>query len=173
MGKINMEPFVKVYIGIDPGLTGAIAMIRSTDKFTPPMIKVWKTPVISGMVDAAEVASILSEFTKGYTPLCCIEKAQAMPKQGVVGVFTYGKGYGQLIACLQIEAIPFYEIPPGTWKKKYSLIKQPKSVSVKVASQLFPSMTKSLYGPRGGLNDGVAEALLLADYCRRIGIGDI
>ena len=39
-----------------------------------------------------------------------------------------------------------------------------KSMSVKLAEQLFPNLKSQLYGPRGAALDGRAEALLIAYY---------
>ena len=92
-----------------------------------------------------------------------------MPKQGVVGVFNYGIGYGAIRAALQIGMYPFQEITPMKWKKEFALIKKEKEDSVAVAHQLFPN-APLFRDKRGGgkvILHGRAEALLMAEYCRR------
>jgi hypothetical protein len=75
-------------------------------------------------------------------------------------MFNYGVGYGAYLGILTALEIPFQEVRPQTWKKAYSLNSE-KSRSIIVAQQLFP-------GADIGKKDGRAEALLLAEYARRI-----
>lgn len=143
-----------IYIGIDPGQMGAIGFISSR----PDVEDMPKT--ISSLYNLLK-----DQEPEAYQYFCIVEQAQPMPKQGVKGVFTYGVGYGKLLAILEILQIPYQTIHPSIWKKEFSLIKKDKKASVKVAQQLFPGI--EFYTPRGRMLDGRAEALLLAEYARR------
>ena len=91
-----------------------------------------------------------------------------MPGQGVKSMFNYGKSYGAVLASLDISKVPYQEIQPQRWKKEFNLIKKTKYDAAAVAAKLFPDLPKYIfYGPRGGLLDGRAEALLIAEYGRR------
>lgn len=143
-----------VIIGIDPGKQGGIAIKNGEEVIAYDM------PIMpNGEIDACYIATVFSQFSEA---VCVIEKAQAMPQQGVVSVFNYGRGFGKLQALLEIHQFSFLEIPPMKWKKHYGLVNKSKAESVTLAQKLFPKIP--LYTPRGRKLDGKAEALLLMNY---------
>lgn len=151
------------YIGIDPGKKGGICIISKNN------IECIKMPINSiGEMDNKKIFSIFEKYRYygGFTSIfCLIEKAQSMPKQGAVGTFNYGKGYGALLAILDILMIPFEQIRPQKWKKEYSLIGATKKESVALAEKLCPKIKFRTI--RDALIDGMAEAFLIAEYARR------
>lgn len=166
------------YIGIDPGLTGAICIISTG--VAPVCIPM---PLLASGedVDAKSISSIIHSQTGSGGVFVVIEKSQAMPGQGVTSMFSYGRTYGKLLGVLEIMGVPFEEIHPTKWKKATGLVidknpkdsanekkKKLKAASAALAIKLFPSCRKDILGPRGGIKDGIAEALLLAEYGRRI-----
>lgn len=144
-----------IVFGIDPGKNGAVAWIN-TEYHTSNAIKMPD--------DELEISSFIHEQAQNTTSLCYIEKAQSMPKQGIVSVFNYGKHYGKLIAILRLIGIPFYEVASQTWKKNMGLTHE-KSLSIIRARQLFPHLSDLL---KTKSSDGIAEALLLAEYGRKM-----
>ena len=153
----------KLTIGIDPGQKGAIAIIQG--QFC---IDIKDMPLMPNHeVDANELYRYLNmPEHRGYRT-AVIERSQPMPKQGVVSVFSYGRGYGAIVAVLQVLEIPFQEVPAMKWKKSFSLNRD-KGESVTKALELFPSLKQTVfYTPRGRMLDGRAEALLIAEYGRR------
>lgn len=151
-----------IFIGIDPGQMGAVAILHFYIDKTPRKPICFDMP--KNIIDLKKKIK-LEAVGLGVDIFCILEQAQPMPKQGVKGVFTYGQGYGKIKAVLEILQIPFQEIHPSIWKKEFSLIKKDKKASVKVAQQLFPNI--EFYTERGRMLDGRAEALLLAEYARR------
>lgn len=150
---------VDLYIGIDPGANGAIAVIDPKQEIF--MLQDWPG-------DETQAAKLMDKlFSKGTTGnlYAAIEKAQAMPKQGVVSMFKFGQNYGIWKGMLAAYGIPFREITPRTWQKGVISKAQDKKPAVAAAGRLFP--TAELYGPRGGKKDGRADALLIADWMRR------
>lgn len=170
-----------IYIGIDPGSTGAIGIIHSRSNRQ----EVYDIPIINKRVDFNELATILT-FSENNVK-CFIEKSQPMPGQGVVGVFNYGIHYGFLLAALISEEIPYEEITPQLWKKEFDLIiskeakaefsvteikNMAKARSVETAMNLFPKISEEFRRIKNRSNDytllhGRAEAILIAEYCRR------
>jgi len=148
------------FIGIDPGKTGAVAIIYR-DSYAAEDIPL----MAGGDVNVNELSNMFVLYTPERRVFCLIEKAQPMPKQGVVSVFNYGKHYGELMAWLKIMMISFQEISPNKWKREFQLLGKDKKESVAVCQKLFPEA--ELKTPRGRLLHGRAEALLLAEYARR------
>lgn len=144
-------------IGIDPGLSGAIALIRDGE-----YTEVWDMPTMgrgSGnkqQVNAAEVGKLLREC-----PPCMayIELVGAMPKQGVSSMFNFGKAAGAIYGALGALQFPVSEVTPQKWKKEFGLIGKEKDVARTMAQQIMPTAPLSLVK-----HGGRADALLIALY---------
>jgi crossover junction endodeoxyribonuclease RuvC len=167
---------MRTYVGVDPGKTGCMAVIRSEElfeKIQSPLIVFWDAEDLS-----LRIVSENLQLWQGNI-FVLLEKPQVMPKrkqwvggelvekevgQGAVGMLHYGIGYGKYLGMLEALKIPYGEIHPMSWKKEFMLIKQPKERSIEVARQLFPSAAERLTRKK---DHGRAEALLIAEYARR------
>lgn len=148
-----------VYIGIDPGKSGAIAVMTTDENNQPFRIRV-------AAFDETVYRDMLATCNDSRV-VCCIEKVGAMPGQGVVSMFNFGHNLGYSEGLLQANKIPYQLVPPATWKKEFSLIGKDKQASIEVCRRLFPH-TNLLATPRSRKeHDGIAEALLMAEYARR------
>lgn len=165
---------VDVYVGIDPGQAGGIAVLNRAGEI------VAVTPMPPTETDIADVFADLIERLGGDTTdvFAVIERVHSMPKQGVASSFKFGMGYGGLRMALVCNDIPFEDIPPQSWMKVLSIpsIKnqtkgeQKEKLRAK-AQQLFPKADVWKLGK--GKQMAVADALLLAEYCRRKRLGII
>jgi len=161
-------------IGIDPGLDGGRALITPSYNaivLDPPTLVVkgkGKKPSHKRLYHVSEIVKTLKCWKEQYAPLrCYIENVHSMPGQGVVAMFSMGRGLGMYEGVLHALEIPFEYVTPQAWKKlMLSGQNKEKDASVYKAMQLFPSA--ELKTPRGRLLDGRAEALLIAEYGRRI-----
>ena len=152
---------MKVYVGIDPGKTGAIAILHYPKNSREDVTTVETVFDVSfHETEDLEWDPGLIDFVEVFV---CIEKAQAMPKQGVVSMFNYGKSYGTIIGLLRALRKPYQEVSPRTWKKEFSLTHDKKE-SVAMAIKLFPGVADKLKLVK---HHNRAEALLIAEYARR------
>lgn len=144
----------RVYIGIDPGLSGAIAVISPNGAYAIPF-------------DEEEyVTTLKSCIDEKYAIRAVVEHVGAMPKQGVASTFKFGTNFGWIQGVLFALGIPYELVRPQKWKKEFSCTSD-KNTSVSVARRLFPSVSL-LATPRCNKpHDGMAEALLMAEYARR------
>ena len=141
-------------VGIDAGRKGAIAWIWNGEYCNSvPMSK-------DNLIDVIEALMATGEPVR-----VCLEKVHAMPKQGSVSMFTFGEGYGYIKGVLDTLHVPYQEIHPQKWKKEFSLSKD-KAESIEVCKQLFPTANLRPVGTRKD-QDGIAEAILMAEYARR------
>ena len=156
---MNNEP--TTFIGIDPGLSGGIAILDTETND----VQLYDMPVLTDgkkrHIDIQAVLRILRSVDNKST-FVGIENVNAMPGQGVTSMFTMGFGLGLLHACVSSCNYPFTRVQPQTWKKDYSLLKKDKQASIMKAKELFPEADITLKR-----HDGRAEALLIADYTRR------
>lgn len=166
----------KVFIGIDPGLSGAIAVITPEAYTTHdiPVLIIQKGKTEKRRYNNAEISRIIfsvmkSALEKKLSVEVWLEDVHAMPGQGVTSMFSMGRGMGTyegIIAGLNVASgieLPLHHISPITWKKKVMAGQgKEKDAAVYKAQQLFPNAV--LTTPRGRLLDGRAEALLIAYY---------
>ena len=82
------------------------------------------------------------------------------PADGVVSAFIFGRGVGAIKIALVAESIPFDEVTPHKWMTVMGcLTNGDKHISKQRAQQLFPTAK---------VTHAIADALLLAEYCRRV-----
>ena len=149
-----------VYIGIDPGKGGAIAIVSKTGFYSA---KDWPG-------DETLAAKIVRNWNLKYNiKLGIIEKVSAMPKQGSVSMFTFGTNYGVWRGILASFEIPFILVPPRTWQTK-KLDKKAgndtKERSLNTARRIFPKA--SLARKK---DNGRSDALLIALYAKEYDLG--
>ena len=147
-----------VYIGIDPGKNGGYAVINEMLIEEEVETFPWDDKAFTEKM--RECGCWRSEVR------CCLEKVGAMPGQGVTSMFTFGKSAGFIEGVLTALKISYQLVPPQTWKKAFSL-NASKLNSIEVCQKLFPEVdlyrTERCKKP----HDGMAEALLMAEYARR------
>lgn len=143
-----------IYIGIDPGKKGALAVI-DTEAPAPFAVPFSERGYLDVLRDTDSGKSIVA-----------LEKVAAMPGQGVTSMFNFGCGFGWIQGILEALRFPYELVPPQRWKKAFGVTSD-KHTSIRAAQRLFPGVSL-LASPRCRIeNDGMAEALLLAEYARR------
>ena len=144
-----------IYMGIDPGKNGGIAVLNGN---TVHPLKMPETP--------ADLLTWLTAFPQGT--IAVIEQVGGYAGQGQPGsaMFNFGKGVGHLEMALLACKIPFEQVTPQRWQKAMGISNRKKTETktqwknrIKAkAQQLFPGVDVTL---------AVADALLIAEYCRR------
>ena len=146
---------MKTYIGIDPGKSGAMAIMPASGE-----VKVIPFDAVKYSIALAQVHGEPNDV------MCCVEKVSAMPGQGVVSMFNFGHNLGVIEGLLRGYGIPYQLVPPQTWKKEFSLSSD-KAKSIEVCQKLFPNVSLLATERSRKPSDGMAEALLLAEYAKR------
>jgi len=149
-------------IGIDPGISGAIVVLREEGhrRFLPvaflrmPAVKVGK----SSRVDCPAVARFLSPY--GICP-AYIENVHAMPGQGSVSMFTFGHAAGAVAGVVGALMLPLTLVTPQGWKKRADLIGTDKDASRSRAIQLWPDWAVL---SKKGAGQAFADAALIAAF---------
>lgn len=157
----------KLIIGIDPGMKGGIAVISKEGKyFTVPY---------TGYSLHYILLHSTNQGLDSHKVSIYLEKVHSMPRQGVASTFAFGRTYGKIlgiISCMFDEEKINY-VPPQEWKKEFGLInkewdkKEKKQASIDKCKELFPGI--NLFATKRSKvdHDGMAEALLIAEYGRR------
>ena len=155
-----------IFAGIDPGKTGALAILYPDDHvdfFDVPRIKVRDkdVPAWAEWQSNWSIALGLAGVDKAV-----VENVASRPGQGVSSMFKFGRTLGFAHAIiLGVRPRPAIEfITPAQWKGKLGLLNSSKGASREKAVNLFPSTESRLTRVK---DDGRAEALLLAYYGRK------
>lgn len=158
---------MRAYLGIDPGLSGGIAYISEAGAVVKP------APTMASAkgeeMDLCGMRSVLL-VAKALGARAVIEKVSAMPKQGVSSTFKFGRGFGSWLGMLAALEIPFEYATPQAWQKvMLAGLPRGKEASIQRAQELFPGVSLLPTAKCRKPSDGMAEALLIAEFNRRRG----
>lgn len=149
-----------IVAGIDPGLTGAIAL--AGDGY----LAVEDMPVMGSGRQKVVNGAALTGTLKGWRPdVAVIERVHAMPKQGVVSSFRFGQALGTVEGIVLGLGISVRYVTPQTWKKHFHLSSD-KEMSRMAAIRFYPRIADQLSRKK---DDGRAEALLIARWFEETG----
>lgn len=148
-----------IYIGIDPGKKGSWAVIAQSE--TGQFIKVYPWDDVFFVADMNAMSHTSDNI------VAAVEKVGAMPHQGVTSMFNFGTSYGFIQGVLTACGIPYQLVPPGVWKREFSIVSKGKTGSVDVCKRLFPDISLFPTERCRKESDGMSDALCLAEYARR------
>ena len=150
-------------IGIDPGLSGAIAVLddlKIFDMFDMPIMSEGKKN--KNQLNSAQLVNIIKKhiLTSGDT-FVIVEQVSAMPGQGVTSMFNFGQTFGAIKGICASLSLPIFYVRPAKWKKHFELINASKDASRTKVIEMYPSISDSL---RKKKDVNKADAVLIARY---------
>ena len=153
-----------IYIGIDPGQTGAVAWIDTKNQ----SVDVVDCPMNGTELDIAGCLHVFSQF-KGKSAKAVIEFVNGR-NMGCMGAFKFGGNWYTWKTSLIANNINYTSLDPKKWKPMIGLPlgvgkSQSKIDSRKLAAQLFPSLKSKLSRVK---DHGRSDALLMAECCRQL-----
>jgi len=152
------------YIGIDPGLTGAIAWEDERGgawvSDLPTVIEGRGTGVVKTRLAPRALADLVRYLGLSRAVL---ERTAARPGQGVSSMFSMGVTRGVILGVFGTFGIQLDEVEPALWKAHFQLLGAEKEASLELARRLFPSAREALARKK---DHNRAEALLLARYLK-------
>lgn len=152
----------QVTIAIDPGQTGAMAILQN-GKIT----NVHDMPTSSRLhgkglqVNPYELSSLLMEEKAGKDATVLIEAVSAMPGQGVASMFRFGESLGVILGVCGALQLPIKWVRPAVWKKAAGLAGKPKDAARTLAIQLHPEVSDRLIRKK---DCGRADAICIAHF---------
>lgn len=145
---------MSIIMGIDPGISGAVAFYFP---MVPNRMSVDDVPVVCGEINGYELARLI----KIHRPtLAVIERVGAMPGNGGVSMFNFGRAYGDVRGVVSALDVPMHFVTPQKWKKHFGLSSDKEQSRLR-AIRTFPAAAESFKLKK---HDGRAEAALLALY---------
>lgn len=149
-----------MFIGIDPGLTGAVALYcPSASSLITADMPLGKKKNGKNKIDIYGLIELLRPSIQGSV-FGTLEIQGPRPQEGRTSAYTSGRGYGALETALVAHRIPYQEVTPAKWKQYFRLSKD-KGVSRSYVTQRFPQAADQF---RRVMDHGRAEAALIAVY---------
>jgi len=145
-----------LFLGIDPGKSGSICCV---DAFGNPEL------VVRANESYSDIWKSVDKLANNNGCKAVIELVHAMPNQGVVSTFRFGESYGALLGILAATQVPYEKVRPRVWCKEFSL-KRDKDEPVSAWKNRHKVLAQSLF-PNIKITHANADALLIAEYCRR------
>ena len=150
-------------IGIDPGLSGAIAILENNK-----VLNIFDIPVMSEgkknkrQLNSALLVNLLREnIDKEEEVAVVVEQVNAMPGQGVTSMFNFGQTFGAIKGICAALEFPIYFVRPSKWKKHFELINSSKDSSRTKAIEMYPKLSNQL-AKKKDVNK--SDAILIARY---------
>jgi len=143
------------YVGIDPGVGGGLAALSERGR----VLMATSMPR-----SPRELVALLIQLPCNSSVV--LEAVHAMPRHltGGVGNFKLGHNHGMLEGALAAFNLEVLAVAPVKWQNALGCrTKGDKRITRQRAADMFPQIR---------VTHATADALLLAEYCRRLDAGD-
>ncbi len=153
-------------LGIDPGKEGGLAILRDGK-----CIDTLVMPLSGKELNLGKVAEWIyihdRPFDLNRDFEAIIEKAHAMPKQGVTSMFKFGFATGALHGILAAYDIPYRVVTPQEWKKVIlSGTAKDKDAARDYVMRAYPEIKLVPDGCKKP-HSGLCDAICIAEYGRK------
>ena len=150
-------------IGIDPGLSGAIAVLENNK-----VLNIFDIPVMSEgkknkrQLNSALLVNLIKEnIHKEEEVAVVVEQVNAMPGQGVTSMFNFGQTFGALKGICAALELPIFFVRQKKKKKHFELINSSKDASRTKAIEMYPKLSNQL-SKKKDVNK--SDAILIARF---------
>ena len=150
-------------IGIDPGLSGGIAILDNSK-----VMELFDMPVMPDgkknkrQLNSALLVKLIKDHIKNLEDtVMVVEQVNAMPGQGVTSMFNFGQTFGAIKGICAALGLPIFLVRPAKWKKHFELINSSKDSSRTKAIEMYPSISEQL-SKKKDVNK--SDAILIARY---------
>ena len=150
-------------IGIDPGLSGGIAVLENKR-----VLSIFDMPVMSEgkknkrQLNSAQLVTIIKENIQSNDEVVgVVEQVNAMPGQGVTSMFNFGQTFGAIKGVCAALGLPIFFVRPSKWKKHFELINSSKDSSRTKAIEMYPAFSNQL-AKKKDVNK--SDAILIARF---------
>ena len=150
-------------IGIDPGLSGGIAVLENNK-----VLNILDMPVMpegkknKRQLNSALLVSLIKDnINASEEVVVVVEQVNAMPGQGVTSMFNFGQTFGAIKGVCAALELPIFFVRPSKWKKHFELINSSKDSSRTKAIERYPKLSNQL-AKKKDVNK--SDAILIARF---------
>ena len=158
-------------IGIDPGLSGGIAVLENNK-----VLDIFDMPVMSEgkknkrQLNSAQLVKLIKDnISKNEEVSVVVEQVNALPGQGVTSMFNFGQTFGAIKGVCAALGLPIFFVRPAKWKKHFELINSSKDSSRTKAIEMYPSLSNDL-AKKKDVNK--SDAILIARFYSETRLND-
>ena len=158
-------------VGIDPGLSGAIAILKENK-----VLGIFNMPVMAEgkknkkQLNSAQLVNIIKDNINDKEEIAVVvEQVNAMPGQGVTSMFNFGQTFGAIKGVCAALKLPIFFVRPSKWKKYFELINSSKDSSRTKVIEMYPSLSNQL-SKKKDVNK--SDAILIARFFNETRLGD-
>ena len=159
-------------IGIDPGLSGAIAILEDNK-----VLQIFDMPVMAEgkknkrQLNSSQLVNIIKEnIYEDEETIVVVEQVNAMPGQGVTSMFNFGQTFGAIKGVCAALKLPIFFVRPSKWKKHFELINSSKDASRTKVIEMYPTLSGQLAKKR---DVNKSDAILIAKFYFETKLKDI
>jgi len=151
-----------VILAIDPGVSGAYALLASNQVIALDHLPVHRTQrgqtaKVRNELDLHALKQVLASHSIEHV---IIERVGAMPRQGLASTFRFGQASGALYGLVIGLGLPVTLVTPQQWQRYHGIGGAPDAARQR-ALELFPAVSALLSRKK---DDQRADALLIASY---------
>ena len=150
-------------IGIDPCLSGAIAILENNK-----VVGIYDMPVMAEgkknkrQLNSAQLVNIIKDNINTKEEITVVvEQVNAMPGQGVTSMFNFGQTFGAIKGVCAALNLSIFFVRPSKWKKHFELINSSKDSSRTKVIEMYPSLSRQL-SKKKDVNK--SDAILIARF---------
>ena len=159
-------------IGIDPGLSGAIAILENNK-----VVGIYDMPVMAEgkknkrQLNSAQLVNIIKDNINTKEEITVVvEQVNAMPGQGVTSMFNFGQTFGAIKGVCAALNLSIFFVRPSKWKKYFELLNSSKDSSRTKVIEMYPSLSSQL-SKKKDVNK--SDAILIARFFSETRFQDI
>ncbi len=152
-------------IGIDPGLTGAMAMVSSNEVIDVIDLPIYEAVDGKMILNTSMLARTLQNWclSQPYV-VVWVEHATMRPdppRPSIQSVYSIGRMFGAIEGMLAIMGQSVQYVHPSVWKKAHRLNSKGKGASIAAATDIYANASVHLTLKK---HHDRAEAMLIAHY---------
>tara|TARA_R100000808_G_scaffold2698_1_gene10313 strand:- start:1198 stop:1734 length:537 start_codon:yes stop_codon:yes gene_type:complete len=154
-----MEYEKKLFVGIDPGMNGGIAVIKP--EMDNDYIKALRCPkTVHEMAGIFEAGIGMANSNDDV--ILFIEHVWTFPGDGRVGAFRFGYNYGLWKGIASAHEIELYNVPPRKWQGALDV---PDNLQGRQRKKWLKEHAEGLF-PNINVTYNVSDAILIANYAK-------
>ena len=152
----------QLFIGIDPGVNGAICILDPA----AGIADFEKTTEDARML--IDALKIMDSFDTCSVRCIMIEDVHSLYGMSAKSNFSFGSNVGRVNTIAEATGFMVDKVQPKKWQKAIGVKSTTKGKDIKkevaeICKRLYPNIT--IHGPKGGLDDGKSDSLMIAHYC--------
>ena len=155
-----------LYVGSDPGSQGAAAVLREDGRIHS-VCRYEKCTL-------PDIAEFFRELSGPDNELVVMtEQVGSRPGQGVRSMFTFGRNMGHIEGILTALQIPYDMVTPQAWQRRLGVPTKAKDETKDQHKKKVRQFAQQRRWPKYNVTADIADALLIADYARRLDRGSL